>query len=533
MSKNQITTVDIGTNSVKILQLELTPTETTVVNSGMKSYPRQSAAEKLPENIVLDTLSQLMREMVVQTKPVAMAVPRNSVTVKSLSGLPTSATDEDIEKMVPIQVQTELPFAIADAAYSAYNLQRTPEGTSLEVVAAKKTAVQRYVDMAEETGLKLKAIIPSSFATYGVVFDQFKEELAGQTVAIADIGAGATDVCIIRHGRLAFSRSFTFGGNSLTQQFEDEYGLSFPEAEERKINQASLGSTEEDALTRRWAENLATQMNRSFHAVSGEDSTNGVQSLWLCGGGSQIPGLDDYLANALDIEVKFWDPLQRTEGKTVEEGWHRGLSIALGLGIIGLDGEKRAPTVNANLLPKEIGERAERTRRKVIAIIAIAAAVLILAGGGLGFAGWQRSRAEMRENLATEIERLEEKSETREAKAALENSILIQGMMAPYVTPLEILREMSAKLPDRKRVALTNLNIDKKGKVTMGVEANSHADVSEMIQTLNEVKLFDEAKLFDEVKYGAISSITKEKRQILQVQIACTLNKDAMREIGQ
>ena len=203
--------------------------------------------------------------------------------------------------------------------------------------------------------------------------------------------------------------------------------------------------------------------------------------------------------------------------------------MALGLGIIGVAGEKRTPTVNANLLPKEIGEREERARRKLIVSIATVAAVLILAGAGLGFNNWRSSRAALYEKLASELQELEK--QTSDAKTALENSVLMQRMMTPYVAPLEVLREMSEKLPDRKKIALTNLTIDKKGKVTMGVEAASHADVSEMIRILSEAKLLDKVKLFDEVKHGVISRVTKEKRPILQVQIACMLNKDAMQEM--
>jgi len=106
----------------------------------------------------------------------------------------------------------------------------------------------------------------------------------------------------------------------------------------------------------------------------------------------------------------------------------------------------------------------------------------------------------------------------------------MQRMMAPYVNPLEVLKMMSAGLPDRTKIALTNLNIDKKGKVTMGVEASTHDAVSDMIQILSELELLDEVKLFDEVKHGTVSRVTKENRPILQVQIACVLNQDAMQE---
>ena len=537
MAKDQITTVDIGTNSVKVLQLSLTRSGLTIINSGVRSYPRGSASERITDDVIIDTLSHLLHERVIKTNPVAMAIPRQFVTVKSLTGLPTSATDEEIDKMVPIQVDSELPFAIADAIYSAYNLQRLPEGTSLEVVAAKKTDVERYINIAEQIGLKLTSIVPSAFATYGVIFDRFKEQLAGRTVAVADIGARMTDFCIIQHGRLIFSRSFTFGGNSLTEQFEKEYKLSFPEAEERKLSEVESQLDEEDTLACQWVDSLAVRIGQSlqpFRAESGSNgigATNGVDSLWLCGGSSQAPGLDDCLSRKLDIGVNVWNPLEGVEGQTPEMETQSDLSVALGLGIIGVAGEERTPTVNANLLPEEIRQRAARTRRKIMVFAAAALAVIVIVGASLAFMAWRHSKTALFDDVSSKLELSEQKEDTRQAKTALENSILMQQVMTPYITPLEVLREMSGNLPDRKKIALNTLNIDKNGKVTMGVEANSHDDVSQMIITLSEMKLLDKVKLFDEVKYGAISKITKDKRPVLQVQIACLLNKDAIQEM--
>ena len=179
-------------------------------------------------------------------------------------------------------------------------------------------------------------------------------------------------------------------------------------------------------------------------------------------------------------------------------------------------------------MPKEIQERAANAKRKVRMVIASVLVFLVLAGAVWGVVSWQKSKTAQYENMAKKIEVIEQTETVKNAKASLENSILMQKAITPYITPLEILREMSDSLPDRKRIALTNLNIDKKGRVTMGVEASSHVDISEMIQTLNEIKFFDRAKLFSEVKHGAITKITKENRPILQVQISCTLNEKAV-----
>lgn len=530
MAKNYFTAVDIGTNAVKILQLELTQAGIVIVNSGMEKYPRQSAVERISDEVVIEALSQLMRRGLFRTKPVAMSIPRYLVTVKGLSGLPASATVDDIDRMIPIQLGTELPFPISDSIYDSYNLQRSSDGISLEVVAAKKASAQRCVDIAEKIGLKLEVIVPSAFATYAVVFDKHKDQLAGRTIAVADIGAGITDICIIQHGRLAFSRSFALGGNNLTQAFEQEYELSFQEAEERK-QKANLETSDRNALTRRWAENLSTQILQSFRAFTGEDRVDNINSLWLCGGSSQVTGLGEYLSDKLGMEVNIWNPLQGIGGKPVEETMQNGMSVALGIGVIALEGKKRAPTVNANLLPREIKERAEKVRQKVTIFTVAFIALLILVGASLVFIAWRHSQQVSYRKITDQIKTLEQKEETLKVRAALENSILMQQVMIPYVTPLEVLREISDKLPDRGKIALTSLNIDRKGKVTMSVEASSHADISEMIQVLSKIKLLDRANLFTEVKHGSISRTTKDNRPIFQVQIACALNEKAMQEV--
>lgn len=527
MARNQITTIDIGTNSVKALQVELTDAGLRIVNYGAESYPRQSATERVSDDLVMDTLSELMRKRLLRTKPVAMSIPRYSVTIKGLSGLPASATDENLDKMVPIQVGPELPFPIADSVYDSYNLQRSGDNISLEVVATKKSSIQRYTFIADKIGLKLKAIIPSSFATYAVIFERYKDELVGRNIAVADIGAGMTDIFVIEHGRLASSRSFSYGGNNLTQAFEREYGLEFSAAEEQKIGKASLRSDEDNAITKRWADSLSMQISQSLLAFAGEDRITKIDSLWLCGGSSQVPGLEEYLANKLDIKVSLWNPLQGIESEDIEETQQRRLSVALGIGIIGLDGAKRTPTVNANLLPKEIKEREQRARQKVKMVIASVLALLIVTGAVLSYSSWRSSKIAQYEQMTKRIKAIEQKEELKAARTSLENSILMQQVMTPYITPLEILREMSDKLPDRKRVALTTLNVDKKGRVSMGIEASSHADISEVIQVLNEMKFFDKTELFSEVKHGAITKTTKDKRPIFQVQILCTLNEKA------
>jgi type IV pilus assembly protein PilM len=533
LARNQITTVDIGTNSVKIMQLGLTQTGLLVLNHGEKAYPRTSASDKVSDEVIIDTLTQLISEKNFKTKDVALSIPRQLITVKSLSGLPGSATDEDIDKMVPIQVEPELPFTLNEATYSIYNRQRSLDNMSLELVAAKRTSIDRYLNIADKAGLGLKSIIPSAFATYGVIFDQFKDSLANKNMAIADIGAGGTDICIIQHGRLAFSRSFTFGGNNLTQLFERNSGISYDDAELLKRNNASLIPDAEESLTLNWAENLANQINQSIRALTGKETNGGIDALWLCGGSCEIPGLDNYLSNKLGIEVKLLDQFPNIETSLVRDGdsiIHRRLTVNLGLGVIALAGKERVSTVDVNMLPLEILEKAKILRRRILIAAASFMAVLVFIGAVWLFVGWRNSKIAQYNAITKQLEKLEKDVVTIQAKEALEKSIMMDKIMVPYVTPLEILREMHEKMPNRERISLSSFDLGKNGKLIISLEAMSHADVGETVQILSDMKVADDKNLFSDVKNGTVSKITKDNRPILQVQITCTLNKESTQQ---
>jgi len=534
LARNQITTIDIGTNAIKIMELILTNTGVIVHNYGSMKYPRNSAGDKITDEVIVETLVQLIKDKGFKTKNVALSIPRQLVTVKGLSGLPGTATDEDIAKMVPIQIETELPFSIEEAEYSIYNVQRTTDNVSLEVVAAKKTSIDRYIDIADKAGVKVGFIIPSAFATYGVVFDQLRESLANKSIVVADIGAGGTDICIIQHGRLAFSRGFPYGGNNLTLMIEKEEGLTFENAEAQKLKIANLSSGSDEQLTYQWADALSNQIIQSIRAFTGKDSSAGIDNLMLCGGCSQIPGLAQYMSNKLGVEVNLLGSFSNVNTDLIrdENVNERSLTVNIGLGLIALAGKDRTPTVTVNLLPKEILEKAKKVRQRIVMALSAFAAVIVIAFGVLMFNNWQESQAKKYKEIEEQLSKLEKDPVIVNAKQTLEKSILMERVMVPYVTPLEILREMHEKLPSRDKLALTSFSIDRNGKLVLNVEALSHADIGEAVRILSEMEDPNNQKLFDGVDNGAISKITKDNKPILQVQITCTLNKGTTKENG-
>jgi len=178
------------------------------------------------------------------------------------------------------------------------------------------------------------------------------------------------------------------------------------------------------------------------------------------------------------------------------------------------------------MLPLEILEKAKILRRKVLIAVSSFMAVLVLVGAVWLFIGWQNSKNEQYEAIKDKLKKLNKDVVTIQAKEALEKSILMDKIMVPYVTPLEILREMHEKMPNRERISLSSFDLGKNGKLVISLVAMSHADVGETVQILSDMTVSNDQKLFSEVKNGAVSKITKDNKPILQVQITCTLKKE-------
>ncbi|HID55060.1 TPA: hypothetical protein EYP37_00910, partial [Candidatus Poribacteria bacterium] len=151
-----------------------------------------------------------------------------------------------------------------------------------------------------------------------------------------------------------------------------------------------------------------------------------------------------------------------------------------------------------------------------------ATAVLGIALIGTGITLWDSHVKGLLAEVNSQLLKMQKVSQ--QSRSLLLKNLAMLDLMEPKISPLDVLKELSLMFPDRTKIAFTNLQIDKTGKVTISVEASSHDVISEAIRKL------DRSLLFEEVKQGQIASVERNKRQILQVQISFKISPKA-REI--
>src|SRR5690349_20004645 len=112
-------------------------------------------------------------------------------------------------------------------------------------------------------------------------------------LAIIDVGATNTTLCLIHEGRPAVLRTVLWGGNHLPPALAVRYACSFAEAERRKRARAVQ---EVDA----WLAPLLTELRVSLHAYEGTAHQR-LSHCWVSGGGSKLRELSGHVAHELGL----------------------------------------------------------------------------------------------------------------------------------------------------------------------------------------------------------------------------------------
>jgi len=567
MAKNQVVSIDIGTNAIKLVQLEQTASGLRLVSAGIELYPRTSATEEIDDQTIRQTLQKLWRKVQGRAHSVVLSIPRSLVTSRRLTNLPPVASDEQLPNLVAIQAETELPFRTDSAVYDYHDVRRTDKSLSVELIAAKRETVQTRLDYFNPLGIVPQAVIPSALATSvlaGIGARQASplqgSNLPNPMTMVVDIGAGWTDLCLMRGNVLHFSRSFAMGGNQLTQRYQDEIDGNFEVAESQKIVSATLdpsppstggtkgvplvpprgqgGGSDVPAPAEEWADRLVSELKRSISAAKRElnfdsegGTTNGfVGEIWLCGGGARVAGLASYASEQLQIPTRLWNPFdafknvwneKRSDVQAVAD-FSDTLAVAFGLGVNAFTHQ-----VTLDLLPKE--ERVKLTqaeqRRKML-VSGVAAAILLV-GLGVGGLTWSKTHQGKIDALDQQLESIGRAAS--KAKTALVEDLAIADLTTPRISPLDILREFSLHFADRIKIAWTSFNVSRldepdKAKITFNIEAQSHQEVSQMMSIMAQ------SGLFKDIKSGQVTSVggERDKKLVFQTQVTCTLAPNAV-----
>ena len=338
--------LDIGTTQVRAAEVQYgsggpSPhVRPRLVRVGVVQLPPGAVreGEVVERTTVGSAIKRLWAENKFGSKDVILGVGNQRVVVRELD-LPAMPMAQ-VRSSLPFQVQNLIPVAVDDAILDYLPVElRSGEGGEVMhglLVAATKDTVQANTAAVETAGLRPVVVDLSAFALSRAMA---RGEALNHTVAIVDVGARVTTVAVVARGVPRMVRMLPSGGQDVTEVVAGALGIPLDQAE---VAKRTIGVGYSQAPeTERAAEQVMTVVSALVEAVRNTmvfyNSTHPgatVEHLLLTGGGSQLPGLGQYLSTATRLPVSPGQPFSSLDGaaagsRFVEQ--QHTLAIALGL----------------------------------------------------------------------------------------------------------------------------------------------------------------------------------------------------------
>jgi len=313
MRSKEIVGIDIGSSSVKLVQLSEQKGSYQLRNVGILPLPSEAIVYNslMDTTSIVETIRDLMKSLGSRAQEAVCSISGNSVIIRKIS-LP-AMTPEELEDQIAWEAEQYIPFDINDVNldFEILDTDLSASGKmTVLLVASKKEIINEYVSVFNEAGLKLVVVDVDSFAVQNI-FELNYSPPENEVIALVNIGASIMNMNVVKGGVSLFTRDVQMGGNLYTEEIQRQFSFSSKDAEKCKITGECPDKEKLKDTISRVNDTLSLEINRSldFYNSTAEDLKIG--KIFLSGGGSKTSMLSESLSQRLGLPVELLNPLQK------------------------------------------------------------------------------------------------------------------------------------------------------------------------------------------------------------------------------
>ena len=367
--KETIVGLDIGSRLIKIAQAEAAGGRWRIAKAAFCLTP----ADAVREGIIVDgpAVSQAIRELMrlngIDANGAVAAISGASVIVRHVK-TPKMA-EAMLRKGIRFEASKYISSATEDSMIEFEITGPVPgedDKMGVMIVAVPNEMVESRLGALAGAGLEPVAIDIETFAMQRALIDLDESAASSSaTVALLDIGAASTDVCIVTEGKFALTRSIAIAGDNFTTAIKsisravewsdleeikyrvDMGALLSPDAQPEAMALAQAMQPSVDELLREvrrsvnyYQSQLTDPANSNLPiGITSETGGGGVSKIIISGGGAKMRGLAQYMTARLGVPTEVWSPFQNpsidSEGLPPETTQENGplFSTCIGLAL--------------------------------------------------------------------------------------------------------------------------------------------------------------------------------------------------------
>ncbi len=311
--------LDVGHGSIKVMQVDERTADGSndhmprIMGYGITAF-NSSALDNgviVKPEIIAEALFSLFKGQMIgeiTTRRVAIAIPTYRSFSRSMQ-LPKLSV-KDLTDAVHLEAEQYIPVPL-DKLYLDYAVTRVDKETmDLLAIAVPKEIVDSYLVLARMVGLEV-VLVETTMAAGTRLFSHARYN--DITSVIIDFGSLTADISIFNQNMLV-TGTVPAGGLVFTNNIKDGLGVTPAEAGIIKTRYGlSVSKKQADIVaaldpTLRQLTKEIQRMIRYHEKHYGTEKPIG--QIIMLGGGANMPGLSEYLTNALRVPVRVHDPWQ-------------------------------------------------------------------------------------------------------------------------------------------------------------------------------------------------------------------------------
>jgi type IV pilus assembly protein PilM len=395
--------IDIGQCALKALRLETLDGQVTATAFDYVEHPKiLSQPDADPDQLTREALEKFLSRNSLKGDQVAISVPGQSGLARFVKLPPVE--EKKIPDIVRFEAKQQIPFPLDEVVwdYQKIGSGAVTDGFAMEteigLFAIKRDMVNRALQQFRDVKVEVHLVQMAPLALCNFLsYDLLSKDVAAEPgedgeeapkgkgkngdkncVVALDIGTDNSNLVITDGERVIWQRPIPFGGNHFTRALTKDLKLTFAKAEHLKRN-ATKSPDLKKILTalKPVLNDFVGEVQRSLGYFTNTHRNATITYMVGLGNAFRLPGLQKFLSEKLQLEVRKLQKMERLGGESVIGApafTQNVLSFASAYGLA-LQGLKLA-RLQTNLLPQEI-QLERMVRAKKPWAVAGAAALLL------------------------------------------------------------------------------------------------------------------------------------------------------------
>ncbi|OGN33096.1 MAG: hypothetical protein A3I39_02110 [Candidatus Yanofskybacteria bacterium RIFCSPLOWO2_02_FULL_47_9b] len=308
--------IDIGTASIKLIELEKQGGRYSLSNYGLFSL-RNTGAKNEAEQSILKLSDQDIAGGIKEVLKRSKISGRNAVA--SIPAFSTFATviempylsETELAQAIPFEARKYVPIpldeVVLDWSIIGVGGQAAKPTVEVFIAAVPREETIRYQSIMAAAGLTLKALELENSA---LIRSLLGNDLT--PTAIINIGGRSTSILVVNKGYERLSHNYEVGGFEITRSISRSLNISLEKAEELK-KRLGMKEIDENIINQAMTSLIDMMAFETKKTITAYETTSGqkVARVLLVGGMVNMPNFLNYFKQRLGQEVFIGNALAR------------------------------------------------------------------------------------------------------------------------------------------------------------------------------------------------------------------------------